>query len=139
MRKAKVYARNLAANWVGHGAALVVAFFMSPFAVHTLGHVDYGVWSPAGDGRRGGIKGYGAQPEYRQLLEKAGRLLSEEAGAQLILAACTEVGLALLESDALNVPVMDPQDVLAREAIRWAYDLPRETPGIRQHQVLPAT
>jgi O-antigen/teichoic acid export membrane protein len=45
MSSAKINARNLAANWVGHGAALGVAFFLSPFVVHTLGKVEYGIWS----------------------------------------------------------------------------------------------
>ena len=42
MRK---HARNLAANWLSHGATLVVLFFLSPFIVHTLGKVEYGLWS----------------------------------------------------------------------------------------------
>ncbi len=42
MRK---HLRNLAANWISHGATLVVLFFLSPFIVHTLGKVEYGLWS----------------------------------------------------------------------------------------------
>jgi len=45
MSTARVNARNLLANWGGHAAALVVAFFLSPFVVHTLGKVEYGIWS----------------------------------------------------------------------------------------------
>jgi len=45
MSKARIYARNLAANWIGHGANLAVAFFMSPFIVHSLGDERYGLWS----------------------------------------------------------------------------------------------
>jgi O-antigen/teichoic acid export membrane protein len=48
MSSARVYARNLAANWLGHGAAAAVMFFLSPFVVHTLGGVrgaEYGIWS----------------------------------------------------------------------------------------------
>ena len=33
------------ANWIGHGANLAVAFFMSPFVVHSLGNERYGVWT----------------------------------------------------------------------------------------------
>jgi O-antigen/teichoic acid export membrane protein len=43
--RAHLYARNIFANWFGYGANLLVLFFMSPFVVHTLGDVDYGVWS----------------------------------------------------------------------------------------------
>lgn len=45
MSKARVYARNLAVNWFGHGASMVVLFFLSPFVVHTLGTLEYGIWS----------------------------------------------------------------------------------------------
>jgi Membrane protein involved in the export of O-antigen and teichoic acid len=45
MNRSRVYARNLLANWGGHGASMVVLFFLSPFVVHTLGSVEYGIWS----------------------------------------------------------------------------------------------
>jgi O-antigen/teichoic acid export membrane protein len=45
MSSARVYARNLTANWIGHGANLVVMFFLSPFVIHSLGLTAYGLWS----------------------------------------------------------------------------------------------
>jgi len=45
MSKARVYLRNITANWVGYGLNLVIMFFMSPFVVRTLGDERYGVWS----------------------------------------------------------------------------------------------
>ena len=45
MSKARIYARNLFSNWLGYGAMLAVAFFMSPFVVHSLGNARYGVWT----------------------------------------------------------------------------------------------
>jgi len=45
MSGARIHARNLLANWVGHGANMVVLFFLSPFIVHTLGKTEYGIWS----------------------------------------------------------------------------------------------
>jgi O-antigen/teichoic acid export membrane protein len=45
MSKARIYARNLAANWIGQAAGLVVLFLLSPFVVHTLGKTEYGIWS----------------------------------------------------------------------------------------------
>jgi O-antigen/teichoic acid export membrane protein len=44
MAKARIIARNLVANWVGHGANLVVMFFLSPFILHTLGITQFGIW-----------------------------------------------------------------------------------------------
>ena len=41
---ARVFVRNLVANWVGHGANLLVMFFLSPFILHTLGQTQYGIW-----------------------------------------------------------------------------------------------
>lgn len=43
--KGRVHARNLIANWTGHGANLVVMFFLTPFTVHALGQTEYGIWS----------------------------------------------------------------------------------------------
>jgi O-antigen/teichoic acid export membrane protein len=45
MGKARIYARNLAASWIGQGANLAVAFFLSPFIIHSLGDARYGVWT----------------------------------------------------------------------------------------------
>jgi O-antigen/teichoic acid export membrane protein len=42
---ARIHIRNLLANWVGHGANMVVLFFLSPFVVGTLGETEYGIWS----------------------------------------------------------------------------------------------
>jgi len=43
--KAWVHARNLAVNWIGFGASMVVMFLLSPFVVRTLGETAYGIWS----------------------------------------------------------------------------------------------
>ncbi len=44
MASGRVIARNLLANWIGHGSNLVVMFFLSPFIIHTLGQTQYGIW-----------------------------------------------------------------------------------------------
>ncbi|MFW5869265.1 MAG: lipopolysaccharide biosynthesis protein [Planctomycetota bacterium] len=45
MSRVRLYARNVAANYVGFAANVVVAFFLTPFIVHTLGDTRYGIWS----------------------------------------------------------------------------------------------
>ena len=45
MSTARIYARNLAFNWISHAANMVVLFFLSPFVIHTLGNIEYGIWS----------------------------------------------------------------------------------------------
>lgn len=36
--------RNVFWNWIGLAVAMAVAFFLSPFLVHTLGDAQYGLW-----------------------------------------------------------------------------------------------
>jgi len=36
--------RNVLSNWAGYSITTVVAFFISPFVVHTLGNMGYGIW-----------------------------------------------------------------------------------------------
>lgn len=45
MSNLRKYARNLAANWIGYFANLLVMFFLSPFVIHALGEAAYGVWT----------------------------------------------------------------------------------------------
>jgi O-antigen/teichoic acid export membrane protein len=37
--------RNLILNWMAFATSITVAFFLSPFIVHSLGNVAYGVWT----------------------------------------------------------------------------------------------
>ena len=57
-------------------------------------------------------------PEVGGLLAEAGRRLAE-AGAEVLLAACTEIPLALTPA-MVPVPLLDPTQVLAEAAIREA-------------------
>ncbi len=45
MSSTRKHLGNLAINWGGHAAALVVMFFLSPYVVGKLDAVDYGIWS----------------------------------------------------------------------------------------------
>lgn len=37
--------RGVVFNWLGRGSSLVITFFLTPFLLHTLQEVRYGVWS----------------------------------------------------------------------------------------------
>ncbi len=37
-------ARNVVFNWLGTGISMAVGFFLSPFILHRLGNIAYGVW-----------------------------------------------------------------------------------------------
>jgi aspartate racemase len=66
-------------------------------------------------GRRGIKAGHASGPPREALLEAAHGLVRRGSGA--ILAGCTEVPLALQPAD-LPVPLVDPLEVAAREAVR---------------------
>jgi len=40
-----IHTRNLIFNWGGHGATLLVMFFLSPYIIGKLSAVSYGIWS----------------------------------------------------------------------------------------------
>lgn len=44
MPKARVLARGVSLNWVALALSVLVSFFLSPFVIHKLGNVAYGVW-----------------------------------------------------------------------------------------------
>jgi O-antigen/teichoic acid export membrane protein len=45
MSESNRFARGVAMNWLALGFSTCVAFFLSPFVVHHLGNVAYGVWT----------------------------------------------------------------------------------------------
>ena len=64
-----------------------------------------------------GIKAGFLSDDVRMKLRKGANYLIEH-GAELIIAGCTEIPLALVQDD-LHVPLLDPMDILAETAIQW--------------------
>ncbi len=80
------------------------------------------IYGPFVDGRHqgGGIKTDGGSAGARALLEQAaGRLVGE--GADVLIAGCTEIPLALGGSEVAGRPLLDPAALLAKAAVRYAY------------------
>src|SRR6202162_163075 len=44
MPRARRIAENVLSNWLALAITTVVGFFLSPFVVHRLGNLTYGVW-----------------------------------------------------------------------------------------------
>lgn len=42
--RARHIARNVLSNWLATAASMAVGFFLSPFLVHRLGNITYGIW-----------------------------------------------------------------------------------------------
>lgn len=58
-------------------------------------------------------------PDVTALVDKAGRALAAEQGAEVLVTGCTELPLVYRREDA-PVPVVDPTDALARAVVRRA-------------------
>jgi len=80
---------------------------------------DYADGLPTG----GGIKGLGVLPEHVDALRQAAKRLIDTAHAEVILAGCTEIGLALEGDVICGVPLVDPMRIAAAAAVRRAYGL----------------
>ena len=83
------------------------------------------IYGPFAGGRHvgGGIKAVGKRQESAALLTEGARMLIDTLGAQVIVAGCTEIPIAL-EGDRVGEAIMvDPNRVLAETAIRRAYGL----------------
>ena len=82
----------------------------------------YGPWV---DGRHqgGGIKTDGGSPQARALLEGAAGRLVADGGADVLVAGCTEIPLALGGAEVAGRPLLDPARLLADATVRYAYGL----------------
>lgn len=80
----------------------------------------YGPWVD-GRHRGGGIKTDGGSTEARALLEQAAGPLVAEGGADVLIAGCTEIPLALEGPEVAGRPLLDPARLLAAAAVRYAY------------------
>ena len=80
----------------------------------------YGPWVD-GRHRGGGIKTDGGSEEAQALLEQAAGRLVAERGADVLIAGCTEIPLALEGTEVAGRPLLDPARLLAAAAIRCAY------------------
>jgi O-antigen/teichoic acid export membrane protein/predicted O-methyltransferase YrrM len=45
MSQARTLLRNVASNWAGYAVHVAVAFFLTPYVIHSLGETRYGIWS----------------------------------------------------------------------------------------------
>lgn len=45
MSLARTLVRNIASNWAGYAVQIAVAFFLTPYVIHSLGDTRYGIWT----------------------------------------------------------------------------------------------
>ncbi|MDE2976169.1 MAG: amino acid racemase [Acidobacteriota bacterium] len=80
----------------------------------------YGPWVD-GRHRGGGIKTDGGSARARTLLEEAAGRLVADGGADVLVAGCTEIPLALEGAEVAGRPLLDPAVLLAAATVRYAY------------------
>ena len=71
------------------------------------------------------IKQFGASKESRKDMEDNAHTLIS-AGAEIILAGCTEIPL-VLKPESISVPLVETTEILAKQSVRYAkreLDLP---------------
>ena len=85
MNVGKRIIRNVFSNWCNYFVNVVIAFFLSPFVVHTLGNTGYGIWILVGS-----LTGYlglldlGIRPAIVRYVSKYKALNDEESINQVI-------------------------------------------------------
>lgn len=124
MLRAELYQRQLATHGVRALSLLDLPASQNPERwqqVHVMESI-YG--DPDHTKNDGGIKGGGhALERAKRRLEVAAQKLIDDLDVQMIVAACTEIPLALKGDTIHGVPLLDPTELLARASIEVAYGL----------------
>jgi O-antigen/teichoic acid export membrane protein len=124
-------ARAASANWFALGITFVVAFFLTPFVIHQLGLVSYGIWMLVGSmvsyfglldlGLRSAITRFVASDSVRNEHENASQVVSAAFWFRLWTAAVVILGTALISlfaNRAFHIPA--EQQTSARWAILFS-------------------
>jgi O-antigen/teichoic acid export membrane protein len=125
--RSRLTLRGIASNWTALGFGFVVAFFLSPFVVHHLGNVAYGVWTLVVSvssymglmdlGLRGGVIRFVSRSHAQGDHAESSRV----ASASLWLYLCiglTTVLVSLLVSSGIHLFFHIPANM--QVAARWA-------------------
>jgi len=121
-----VVARGLEAITLPYQAPGGIGFSLSQNDVHqAICHPEWGIKS--------GNESQAGYPKAKAVLKAAARRL-QELGAEVAILGCTEIPLALQQSDVPDLPLDDPLDSLARALV----DAYRSTPASLPAKELPS-
>jgi O-antigen/teichoic acid export membrane protein len=100
MSRARILMTGVFMNWMAFAVSVIVTFFLSPFVVHRLGNIAYGVWVLANSsiaymalldlGMRGAVTHFVAKHQAR------GEHLESSRAVSVALAFRTLIGLAVI-------------------------------------------
>jgi O-antigen/teichoic acid export membrane protein len=127
MSRVRLLARGVFANWTAYAVAIITAFFLSPFIVHNLGNIAYGVWVIANSsiaymalldlGMRGAVTHFVAKHHARAEHVDSSRAVSAALGFRILIALAIVLASFVLALEASHI-FRIPLDM--SRAARWA-------------------
>lgn len=127
MSRARLLINGVFANWTAYAVATVTAFFVSPFIVHHLGNVAYGVWVIANSsiaymalldlGMRGAVIHFVAKHHARSEHLDSSRAVSAALGFRIAIGLAIVLASLALAAEASRVFRIPPEMAAAAS---WA-------------------
>lgn len=127
MPKLRQIVRGISLNWVALATSLVVGFFLSPFVVHQLGNIAYGIWTLVVSlisymglldlGLRGAVTRFVSREHTQGKHAEASRAVSAAFWIRLWIGLAA-VALSLVLSGVAPAIFRIPAEMIA--AARWA-------------------
>lgn len=117
MSRARILMTGIVVNWMAFAVAVIVSFLLSPFVVHHLGNVAYGVWVLANSsiaymalldlGMRGAVTHFVAKHQARGEHLESSRAVSVALAFRTLISAAVIVAsliLAVFASKIFRIP-----------------------------------
>jgi O-antigen/teichoic acid export membrane protein len=127
MSRARILMTGIGANWMALALSVIVAFFLSPFVVHHLGNLAYGVWVLANSsiaymalldlGMRGAVTHFVAKHQARGEHLESSRAVSVALAFRILIGLIVIVGSFILAAFANRIFRMPS---IMWTAARWA-------------------
>jgi O-antigen/teichoic acid export membrane protein len=113
MSRARILLTGVLANWMAFAVSVIVSFFLSPFVVHHLGNIAYGVWVLANSsiaymalfdlGMRGAVTHFVAKHQARGEHFESSRAVSVALAFRILISLVVVVASIILAAFAAKI------------------------------------
>jgi O-antigen/teichoic acid export membrane protein len=113
MSRARILMTGIAMNWMAFAVSVIISFFLSPFVVHRLGNIAYGVWVLANSsiaymalldlGMRGAVTHFVAKHQARREHLELSRAVSVALAFRTLISLAVIVASLALAAFAPNI------------------------------------
>lgn len=127
MSRARILLTGVLTNWTAFAVSVIVSFFLSPFVVHHLGNIAYGVWVLANSsiaymalldlGMRGAVTHFVAKHQARGEHLESSRAVSVALAFRILISLAVVVASLILAAFASKI-FRIPSDMWT--AAQWA-------------------